>query len=141
VPTAVLLIAHGSRRPEANDDLLRLAEILRAKGLYPIIETAYLELATPEISSGGEKCVLLGATSVKLLPYFLSAGAHVVDDLERHRRELAARFPQVTFELCPPLGLHPLMIEILLDRLQQGARAAESNAQRNASGGLHPPLA
>ncbi len=118
MPTAALLIAHGSRRPEANDDLVRLADILRSKNLYPIVETAYLELAAPDIPAAGERCVRLGATSVKLLPYFLSAGAHAVEDLERHQRELAARFPQVTFELCPPLGLHPLMIEIVLDRLR-----------------------
>ena len=117
VPTAVLLIAHGSRRSEANDDLLRLAENLRAKGLYPIVETAYLELVAPDIPSAGEQCVRFGATEIKLLPYFLSAGAHVVDDLERHRRELAVRFPQVSFELCQPLGLHPLMMDIVLDRL------------------------
>jgi sirohydrochlorin ferrochelatase len=116
-PVAVLLIAHGSRRPEANDDLARLAGILRAKQLYPIVETAYLELADPDIPTAGQRCVAAGATLVKLLPYFLSAGAHVVEDLERHRRDLANRFPQVTFELCPPLGLHPLMIDIVVDRL------------------------
>jgi len=120
MPTAALLIAHGSRRPEANDDLLQLADIIRAKGLYPIVETAYLELAAPDIPSAGEKCVRRGATCVKLLPYFLSAGAHVVEDLDRHRSALAARFPQVAFELCDPLGLHPLMVEIVLDRLRGG---------------------
>ncbi|HLJ09907.1 MAG TPA: CbiX/SirB N-terminal domain-containing protein [Planctomycetaceae bacterium] len=116
-PTAVLLIAHGSRRSEANDDLVRLADVIRGKRLYPIVETAYLELVEPGIASAGEKCVALGATRVKLLPYFLSAGAHVAEDLEQYRRELAGRFPDVVFELCPPLGLHPLMIEIVLDRL------------------------
>src|SRR5438105_3540687 len=114
---AVLLIAHGSRRDEANDDLTRLAEILRAKRLYPIVEPAYLGLADPDIPTAGQRCVAAGATLVKMLPYFLSAGAHVVDDLEQHRRDLATRFPQVTFELCPPMGLHPLMIDIVLDRL------------------------
>ena len=118
MPTAVLLIAHGSRRQEANDDLFRLAEILRAKKLYEIVEIAYLEVADPGIQAGGERCVALGACAVKLLPYFLSAGAHVVEDLERHRHNLAKTFPQVAFELCPPLGLHPLMVEIVLDRLR-----------------------
>jgi sirohydrochlorin ferrochelatase len=122
VSTAVLLIAHGSRRTEANDDLVRLASLIRGKGQYPIVEIAYLELAEPAIPVAAETCVALGATRVKLLPYFLSAGAHVVDDLEKHRRELAARFPRVAFELCPPLGLHPLMVEIVLDRLSQDAR-------------------
>jgi sirohydrochlorin ferrochelatase len=120
--TAVLLIAHGSRRPEANDDLRQLSEILRKKGLYPVIETAYLELSAPDIPAGGARCVAEGATRVKMLPYFLSAGAHVVEDLERCRRELTERFPHVAFELCPPLGVHPLMVEIVLDRLSQGSR-------------------
>jgi len=119
--TAVLLIAHGSRRAEANDDLVRLAEIMREKRVYPIIERAYLELAEPTIDAAAEKCVAAGATCVKMLPYFLSAGAHVTEDLERHRRELAARFPHVVFDLCPPLGLHPLMIAIVMDRLSDGA--------------------
>jgi sirohydrochlorin ferrochelatase len=117
--TAVLLIAHGSRRAEANDDLVGLAEILRGKQVYPIIQTAYLELAEPTIDSAAEKCVAAGATCVKMLPYFLSAGAHVTEDLERQKRELANRFPHVVFELCPPLGLHPLMIEIVMERLRQ----------------------
>ncbi|MBI3866432.1 MAG: sirohydrochlorin cobaltochelatase [Planctomycetia bacterium] len=119
--TAVLLIAHGSRRSEANADLVQLAELVRAQNLYPIVETAYLEIAEPGISAAGAACVDRGATTVKLLPYFLSAGAHVVDDLESHRRELSAQFPGVTFELCPPLGLHPLMVEIVLARLTEGA--------------------
>lgn len=119
LPTAVLLIAHGSRRAEANDDLVRLAQIMQEKQVYPIIETAYLELAEPTIDTAGEKCVAAGASCVKMLPYFLSAGAHVTEDLERHRRELSGRFPNVVFELCPPLGLHPLMIEIVMDRLRQ----------------------
>ena len=116
--TAVLLIAHGSRRAEANDDLTRLSDILKEKQAYPIIQTAYLELAEPTIDAAAEKCVTAGANCVKMLPYFLSAGAHVTEDLERHRRELAGRFPQVVFELCPPLGLHPLMVEIVMDRLK-----------------------
>lgn len=116
--TAVLLIAHGSRRAEANADLVRLAEIIRGKGLYPIVEPAYLEIAEPGIPAGGASCAAKGATLVKMLPYFLSPGAHVVDDLEAYRRELSERFPDVTFELCPPLGSHPLMTEIVLDRLK-----------------------
>jgi sirohydrochlorin ferrochelatase len=125
VSAAVLLIAHGSRRPEANDDLVRLAESLRAKGLFGVVETAYLELAQPDIASGAQKCVAAGATTIKLLPYFLSAGAHVVEDLEQYRRELDERFPQVRFELCLPLGPHPLMIEIVLDRLTEGHARGE----------------
>lgn len=117
---AVLLIAHGSRRPEANADLVQLGEMLRGQATYPLIEIAYLELASPDIPAGAKSLIGQGATEVRMLPFFLSAGAHVVEDLERFRRELSARYPQARFMLCPPLGLHPLMIDIVRDRLNQG---------------------
>jgi sirohydrochlorin ferrochelatase len=123
MPAAVLLIAHGSRRHEANADLVRLAELLRAQGTYPVVEISYLELAVPDISTGGAACVARGATIVKMLPYFLSAGAHVTDDLRQFQHDLSERFPNVRFELCPPLGLHPLMIEIVLARLNEGDKS------------------
>jgi sirohydrochlorin ferrochelatase len=115
--TAVLLIAHGSRRQAANEDLVHLAHSLRARGVYSIVEIAYLELAAPTIPEGGRACVAAGAQRVKMLPYFLSAGTHVASDLEEFRQQLLAESPGVEFELCPHLGLHPLMLEILLERL------------------------
>lgn len=115
---AVLLIAHGSRRASANEDLARLAERIAERGHYPIVETAYLELAEPTIEQGARTCVARGAGRVLMFPYFLSAGVHVVNDLEQHRARLAAAFPDVTFTLCSPLGLHPLLVEIVLERLR-----------------------
>lgn len=123
--TAALLIAHGSRRAEANAELNTVAEAVRKEGGCDIVETAYLEIAEPTIPQGGEACVQQNATRVLMLPYFLSAGSHVVDDLERHRGELAKRFPDVEWVLCPPLGLHPLMTQIVLDRLREGDASAE----------------
>ena len=116
---AVLLIAHGSRRPEANADLQLLARQVASQGGYDIVEIAYLELSPPTIAEGGRACVQRGATRVLMMPYFLSAGVHVVQDLEEARQALTAEFPSVRFELCPHLGLHPLMTQIVLSRLQE----------------------
>ena len=110
--SAALLVAHGSRRPEANRDLADLAFAVRGRTHYPIVEIAYLEVVEPTIPQGARRCVEQGATRVWLLPYFLSAGAHVVEDLERIRADLALEFPGVRFGLCQPLALHPLLIEI-----------------------------
>jgi sirohydrochlorin ferrochelatase len=119
-PTALLLIAHGSRRPEANADLEHLADQLRAGGEYHHVQAAYLELCEPGIVAGGERCVAAGARRVVLLPYFLSAGVHVVEDLTAARDELRRRHPEVQFVLAEPLGRHPLLAEIVAER----ARAA-----------------
>lgn len=114
--TALLLIAHGSRNPEANADLVQLAEAVRRRGDYDLVEPAYLELAEPTIAQAGQRCVAQGARRVVLLPYFLSAGVHARDDLRRHRDELAVQFPDVGFFLAEPLGPHPLLLDIILQR-------------------------
>jgi sirohydrochlorin ferrochelatase len=118
---ALLLIAHGSRRPEANADLDHVAAALRGRGRYPVVQVSFLELAEPSIETGGVMCVNAGATDVILLPYFLSPGKHVVEDLAAARDRLADRFPAVRFVLAEPLGRHPL----ILDVLELRAKAAE----------------
>ena len=120
VRTAVLLIAHGSRRAEANHDLVILAELVSQRQEYDLVEVSYLELAKPTILEGGRACVQKGATRVLMLPYFLSAGVHVTNDLEEFRSQLGNEFPQVEFTLCPHLGLHPMMADIVLARLREG---------------------
>ena len=110
--TALLLIAHGSREPSANDDLFRLADKLAATRQYAAVVAAFLELAEPDIDAGGKKCVETKPERVVLIPYFLSAGVHVRRDLAAARDRLAGRFPGVEFRLAEPLGPHPLLMEI-----------------------------
>jgi sirohydrochlorin ferrochelatase len=119
--TAVLLIAHGSRRADANYDLVIIADLLRDEGEYSIVVPSYLELAEPSIPDGAKQCVAAGADRVLMMPYFLSAGSHVTRDLERFRNEAAEEYSAVRFELCPPLGVHPLMQMIIKDRLREGS--------------------
>jgi sirohydrochlorin ferrochelatase len=117
--TALLLIAHGSRRAEANADLDHLAGVLRARGEWRHVQPAYLELCEPGIVTGGELCAAIGAKRVVMVPYFLSAGVHVVEDLTAARNELAKRHPAVEFVLAEPLGRHPLLAEVVAERARQ----------------------
>jgi sirohydrochlorin ferrochelatase len=116
--TAVLLIAHGSREAEANTDLHHVAEGLRRRG-EAIVVSSFLELAEPGIAEGGRMCVEAGAERVVLMPYFLSAGVHVRRDLAQVREELAKAFPGVVFVLAEPLGRHPLMVEVVAERVRE----------------------
>src|SRR5262245_14308343 len=122
-PTALLLIAHGSRNPEANADLHHVAAGLKQHG-YPIVTASFLELAEPTIDAAGRECVAQGAGQVVLVPYFLSAGVHVRRDLTEAQRRLAERFPAVRFRLAEPLGRHPLLAQVVAER----AREAEADS-------------
>jgi sirohydrochlorin ferrochelatase len=119
MPAAILLIAHGSRRQAANEDLVKVAEAMRARRPELCVEIAYLELAQPDIPTGARRCVEHGAQDVRILPYFLSEGNHVRGDLEGFARRFEAEYPGVRFVCCPPLGLHPAIIDVLLERVEQ----------------------
>ena len=121
--TSAILIAHGSRTRAANQDFERLTELVRHRGQYAVVESAYLELVEPTIEQAADRCVAAGAMRVLLLPYFLFAGIHATDDLKRIRLELSRRYPDVAFVLCEPLGLHPALIDIVLERLADGDTA------------------
>ena len=117
--TALLLIAHGSRRAEANADLEHVAAALRDRGRYPVVQVSYLELAEPGVEAGGVLCVEADVTDVILLPYFLSPGKHVVEDLAEAKKRLSQRFPNVQFVLAEPLGRHPLLLQAIEERAQE----------------------
>ncbi len=97
---ALLLIAHGSRREASNQEVRDLAKRLsQAAGKHlDLVVPAFLELAEPDIPRGVDRCVEAGATSVKVVPYFLSAGRHVAtdipDELEKARRQHPVRLVQ-----------------------------------------------
>jgi sirohydrochlorin ferrochelatase len=117
--TALLLIAHGSRRPDANTDLDHLVGQLRDRGRFPIVEASFLELAEPTVAEGAARCVEQGAGRLVMVPYFLSAGVHVQRDLAALRDELGRRYSQVEVRLAEPLGRHPLLVEVVSQRADE----------------------
>lgn len=115
---AILLIAHGSRRPQANADLHRLRELLleRPPEGVAIVEVGFLELAEPSIPDGFAACVRRGATRVRIVPYFLSMGVHMAEDLEEFREQFVREYPNVSVNVRPPLGLDAKVVDLVLQR-------------------------
>ncbi len=112
----ILLVAHGSRRKESNEEVRQLADTLRAQAgeRFHFIGCAFLELGEPSIPDGIEASIRAGVKEIVILPYFLSAGKHVVTDVpelvEGKRRE----HPDVKIEIAPYVGASPGMQALLL---------------------------
>ncbi|HLW68981.1 MAG TPA: CbiX/SirB N-terminal domain-containing protein [Gemmataceae bacterium] len=117
--TAIVLVAHGSRNPEANADTHFLAEQLRQQGDFVCVAAAFLEQAEPVIDAAAAICVASGAKRIVLLPHFLSAGVHVCRDLTAAQQRLAERFADVEFALAEPIGRHPLLLQVLCQRIRE----------------------
>ena len=106
---ALLIVAHGSRRAESNDEVRALTEQLRpqAESEFDYVTCAFLELADPLIPAGLEQCLQAGAKEVVLLPYFLSAGRHVTQDIPNIVAEFTASQPSLEVQIAPHLGTAP----------------------------------
>jgi sirohydrochlorin ferrochelatase len=115
--TGVILVDHGSRRAESNDMLLRVVELFRRHSRYRIIEPAHMELAEPSIGTAFDRCVARGARRIVVMPYFLLPGRHWDQDIPRLSAQAAARHPGATYLVTAPIGLHPLMSQLIESRL------------------------
>jgi sirohydrochlorin ferrochelatase len=112
---SILLVAHGSRRQASNDEVRELTARLRARrGDGEIFECAFLELAEPSIPDGIQRCIDGGATEVTVLPYFLSAGRHVAEDIPNEVRPKQVEHPGVRITISDYLGSSALLEDALL---------------------------
>lgn len=115
--TGLLIIDHGSRRPDANRVVRQVAAMVRAKSGFRIVQHAHMELAEPTIRQGFETCVAAGVDAIVVQPYFLGPGRHSSSDIPRMVGEVARKHPRVTVRLGAPLGPHPKMGELILERI------------------------
>ncbi len=121
--TALLLIGHGSRMPEANRVLGEVAGSLRRRFRKFIVEPAFLELSPPDVPSAIDRCVGQGAGRILFVPYFLYLGGHVGRDLPDHILQARERHPGLEIRIAPHLGLDRRVIAVVVDRVKQGLRS------------------
>jgi sirohydrochlorin ferrochelatase len=75
--THVVLVGRGSSDPDANADLYKVARLLWDGRGFAGVEPAFVSLAHPSVPDALERCRLLGATRVAVVPYFLFTGVLV----------------------------------------------------------------
>ena len=113
----VIVVDHGSRREESNALLIDVVQSFVDATRMPIVEPAHMELAEPSIATAFARCVERGATTVVVFPYFLLPGRHWHDDIPRLAAAAAKEHPGVAYLVTAPFGLHPLMAEVMQQRI------------------------
>lgn len=116
---ALLLVAHGSRRSASNDEIRDLTERVNKVGAarFDWIGCAFLELADPSIPDGIEAMIRNGASQVTILPYFLAAGRHVIEDIPKQVEGKRRAHPGVDIEIAPYFGTAAVIPDLLLSML------------------------
>lgn len=113
----ILLVDHGSRRPEGNETVERVAALVRARvGDGVRVGHAHMELAEPSVAVAIDAMAAAGVTDLVVHPFFLGKGRHASEDIPRLAREALAQHPHVRLTLTEPLGTHALLAELVLVR-------------------------
>lgn len=112
---SLLIVAHGSRRAASNDEVRALTEQVaeQAGDRYQQVACAFLELAEPSIPEGLAALIDAGSTDVTVVPYFLSAGRHVVKDIPEEVAKVE-KPDGVSVRIAPYLGQSSAMAGLLL---------------------------
>ena len=120
---ALLLVAHGSKINGSNEEVRRLTRKLAqdSKHLFDIVECAFLEFTKPTILDGASACTLKGAKNITLLPYLLSSGRHLTEDIPVQLEKIRESYPQVQLKIAPYLGAAEEITEMLIRLCRQAS--------------------
>ncbi len=115
----VLVVGHGSRREEANEDVRQAAQRIRECGRFPLVAPAFLEIAHPNIAEAFAQLVARGAQHIIVHPYFLSPGRHTRGDIPVEVRAAASGYSNVTYQITEPLAAHTFVIDASIERIRE----------------------
>ncbi len=115
---ALILVDHGSTVQEANSMLVEVANMVRQSNncRFDIVSYAHMELAEPTISQAFDACIAEGAEEVIVHPYLLVHGRHSTQDIPSMVENAAKKYPHVSYHVTEPLGIHPKIIDVVLER-------------------------
>ncbi len=116
---SLLVMVHGSPRPESNNAMFAVVEQVRRRAIFPIVEVGFLECNQPDIPAAIATCVARGARRVVAVPYFLHAGNHVADDLPTLLEAAQARHPAVEFLMGDYIGRDLRIADVIRDRVRE----------------------
>ncbi len=114
---ALIIMAHGSRRAEANEEFFTLvAQIDTNNDLYNIVKPALLEQAPPTLL---QACQTLPdqITHVDVYPLFFNQGRHVERDIPAQVAEVIEAMPDKSFRLLDYFGKSPSLANFVIEQI------------------------
>ncbi|MDQ0216922.1 sirohydrochlorin chelatase [Peribacillus cavernae] len=117
---AVLFVGHGSRLAAGNEEVIRFIEkMIPTMDDSSLIETCFLEFASPSISKGIDNCVKRGAAEVIVIPIILLHAGHSKLHIPAEIEDGRTKYPGVQFTYGQTIGVNQEVLTILTDRLEE----------------------
>lgn len=113
---AVVIVGHGSLRLGAGCDLVRLAAHISGSGAGIKARAAFLNLSRPTLLEALAHHSAGGTHDVIVVPYFLTFGHGLRDDLAALLGHARRIYPHLRLRITRPLGDHPTIARLLHQR-------------------------
>lgn len=117
--TAVIVLGHGSKAPQALETLRRYGEMVRTASGCEIVEVASLQFNSPDLPTALNTVIKSGAIKVIITPLFLYNGIHMQEDIPAVIAQEKAKNPGVEIILANNLGADNRIVDIVLDRIKE----------------------
>lgn len=114
---ALVLLSHGSRLAESNQEMIGLAERMAAFEDHPFddIVCAFQQFAQPTFEKVVDDLASRDVRHIIVLPLFLAAGSHVRADLPEMIQAIKNRHPHLNVAVTAHLGSVNGLDRFLLD--------------------------
>lgn len=123
----LLMIGHGSRDMQGRQGFLDFAHAYQGLDSSRPVVPCFLELTTPSIQEGVDKCVAQGYTEFSVLPILLFAARHNKFDVTNELDRAKARHPHIRFHYGRHFGITPAILELWHRRLAELDQASDNS--------------
>ena len=120
--TPLLVVGHGTRDPGGVEDFLGLVDRTRARlsappGAPVATGGGFIELAAPPLTEALGRLWAQGHRHVAAVPLVLVGAGHAKGDIPGAMAREMVRRPGLTYAYGRPLGPHPLLLDLLAERI------------------------
>jgi len=128
-PSSLLLIGHGTRSADGADELHRFEAALGKARPTVEVRAGFIEFVEPTLDRAIEALVESGVTRVVAVPLLLLGAGHLKDDGPSALARARARYPEIAFSYARELGVHPLVLSAMEDRIREVAFPESAGAR------------
>ena len=125
----IVIAGHGSRDADGIREFEQLVELVRERAPQHSVTHGYLEFASPTLDQAIAAHTVQNAKQIVMVPGILLAATHAKNDLPSELLTFARDHPDTDFYFGAPLGLHPLLLQVMQQRIVE-AEATSSNTIR-----------
>ncbi|MGF1475171.1 MAG: sirohydrochlorin chelatase [Geminicoccaceae bacterium] len=123
--TLLAVIGRGTSDSDANGNIAKVARMLWEGLNFPHAVVGFSGVAHPRVDACLQQAVRLGFKRIIVFPYFLFTGV-LVRRIYTQTDEVAASYPEVEFVKAPYLGVHNLVVDSFIDRIN-GIESGDTN--------------